>query len=543
MSTPAPDVESTRIEGGIDTPVDTPAANTGEFNIDLDETMQDATETGEAAAPTNEDSVNDESFFDDNDNGREELELYSTDSDPDNESDVEEIEIRRPVKKIARHALPDELPGSSGGLAHRKYKQRMDKLMNSRVADSNDEDDEFIPAGTYAAYRFNGPDKDLASKKSWNRQDALLGLDVEFWLCHPDHTAGDPAKFDCPSADSSHPEYDLYLRIKRLINEYYDGIGENENDDDIADIDNPVAGHGKGTLSTGGKGKEPARPKREKTKGESNLVRKTKNRVRDAVKAYTHGGYGNSRGNKKWYTDYLPDQAELMFPRFVDPYGATNGTISGHLNIMHRSWMLEIGGRPATGVSSNQAKIDDNMSAVAANAAATSISTSKELADLKNTVNNLGTQMVKKIKEMDKDQQRTIKKVNEIDEHTGNMHDELGNQAVKIIAFEGTKKAVEKYNKTIANLDEVVKKLVAAEVKKHLAVASQPSTTIRKPKPTPVMEDPTDKRTPPGPRNPASRSTTAPVTAKTPKKRTTGSNKAATNAGEDEIDLNGNFFD
>ncbi|KAJ4211612.1 hypothetical protein NW757_014806 [Fusarium falciforme] len=496
--------------------------------------MQDNVDQSSATGVTERNTTEFTNIFGNrgDDPDRENLDITTSDSESDHESDLEEIEAPRPVKKGSRHALPNAPQGSVGGTSHRRYQQRIDKLMNSRATDSNDEEDEFSQTGSYADFRIDGPAKGSGTKKVWTKQDAFQCLNVEFWLSHPKHQAGEEPSFDCPKADSSHPHYEWYLRLENLIHEYYDN-GDPDDED------------------------EPAGTKRERTKGESNLVRKTKNRVRDAVKAYLTGGYGYSRGSKKWYTEFLPDRADLMLVRFVDPYGAANGTISGHLQTMSRSWMAEIGGRPDTGTNGNQTRVDDNMSAVAANAAAKSITTSKEVDELKANVTNLRDQLVKKVRQMDGEQKQVVKKVNKLSGESAYCQEEINSQAVRITVCEGMKTAIDDFNKTISGLDVEIQKIVAAEVKKQLA-AKQQAMPIRKPKPTPVLEDPTDKRTTPAPRHPAARGNTGArggvaksfpfgqSPAKTGKKRTVGAAKPANKTGgpkDGEIDWDQAFFD
>ncbi|KAL6353668.1 hypothetical protein LRP88_12981 [Fusarium phalaenopsidis] len=281
----------------------------GETSTAQDDTMQDNVE-GSTAAATDNNTVDFSDLFANinDDPNQEELDITTSESESDHESDLEEIEPPRPAKKGGRRLLPDA-PHAVCASA------------------SNDEEDEFVQNGTYADYRYDGPTKGSATKKIWIRQDALQCLNVEFWLTRPGHQAGQEPDFDCPKAERNHVEYELFLRLEHLIHEYYNGTEDGELGDGMADGDTPMTNPVE-------KGKEAAGSKREKIKGESNLVRKTKNRVRDAAKAYINGGYGYSRGNKKWYTEFLPDRAELMLSRFVDPYGAANGTIAGHLQTM-----------------------------------------------------------------------------------------------------------------------------------------------------------------------------------------------------------------
>ncbi|EEU35023.1 uncharacterized protein NECHADRAFT_78556 [Fusarium vanettenii 77-13-4] len=535
MATPAIDDDSTRTEERIGTPT----ADIGGVRPEQDETMQSNVEGDNGDVTDDNTPAFDDLFDNDNANpGRKDMDISSSDDDSDHESDLEEIEPVRPRKFGGRYLLPSSAPGSSGGAAHRRYQEHIDKLMNSRITGSNDEDDSF--SGTYADYRFDGPVRGSATKKVWTRTDALQCLHVEFWLCSLEHTAGEQPDFDCSRPDGDYPEWDLFLRVERLINEYYDGIESGELDEEMADDDTLVAGNGKIATPVTGKGKETAGTKRDKTKGESNVVRKTKNRVRDAAKAYMNGGYGESRGNKKWWTDYLPDQAELMLPRFVDPYGATNGTIAGHLATMQRGWMIQIGGRPATGVSGKQARVDDNMSAVAANAAATSIATSKEVDEIKANVNKLRDQLVNKVRQMDGEQKQIVKKVSKLRRESDYYHDEIGNQAIRITACEATKDAVDEYNKNLKEFNAQMEKIVVAEV-------------------TPVLVDPTtEKRANPAVRNPAARSSTAArggiskanaflqQVAKPAKKRAPGPAKSTGKTGAsngDEIGWDQNFFD
>ncbi|EEU33475.1 uncharacterized protein NECHADRAFT_89442 [Fusarium vanettenii 77-13-4] len=93
-----------------------------------------------------------------------------------------------------------------------------------------------------------------------------------------------------------------------------------------------------------------------------------------------------------------------------------------------------IGGRPATGVSGKQARVDDNISVVAANAAATSIAISKEVDEIKANVNKL--------------------------------RDQLVNKAIRITACEATKDAVDEYNKNLKEFNAQMEKIVVAEVAK-----------------------------------------------------------------------------
>ncbi|KAJ4315794.1 hypothetical protein N0V84_008198 [Fusarium piperis] len=85
-----------------------------------------------------------------------------------------------------------------GGASHRRYQEHIDELMNSRITGCNEEDDEVVQHGTYANYRYDGPAKRSATKKTWTRQDALQCLNVEFWPYHPDRKAGEVPEFDCP---------------------------------------------------------------------------------------------------------------------------------------------------------------------------------------------------------------------------------------------------------------------------------------------------------------------------------------------------------
>ncbi|EEU33507.1 uncharacterized protein NECHADRAFT_89418 [Fusarium vanettenii 77-13-4] len=200
----------------------------------------------------------DDLFDNDNANpGRKDIDISSSDDDSDHKLDLEEIKLVRPRKFGGRYLLLSSALGNSGGAAHRRHQEHIDKLINSRITGSNDKDDSF--SGTYANYRFDGP---------------------------PD--------FDYSRPDSDYPEWDLFLYIERLINEYYDGIESGELDEEIANNDTLIANNGKIMTPVTGKGKETAGTKRDKTKGKSNVVRKTKNRVRDAAKAYMNGGYGES---------------------------------------------------------------------------------------------------------------------------------------------------------------------------------------------------------------------------------------------------------
>ncbi|EEU33601.1 uncharacterized protein NECHADRAFT_89335 [Fusarium vanettenii 77-13-4] len=401
----------------------------------------------------------------DNDNAnpsRKDMDISSSDDDSDHKSDLEEIKPVRPRKFGGRHLLPSSAPGSSGGAAHRRHQEHIDKLMNSRITGSNDKDDSF--SGTYANYRFDGP------------------------LCSPEHTAGEQPDFDCSRPDSDHPEWDLFLRVERLINKYYDGIESGELDEEIADNDTLVAGNGKITTPVTGKGKETTGTKRDKTKGESNVI----------------------------------------------------------------------GGRPATGVSGKQARVDDNISAVAANAAATSIATSKEVNEIKANINKLRDQLVNKVRQIDGEQKQIVKKVSKLRRESDYYHNEIGNQAIRITACEATKDAVDEYNKNLKEFNAQIEKIVVAEVKKQLAVW-QPAPAVRKPKATPVLVDPTTKkRANPAIRNPAARSSTAArggiskanaflqQVAKPAKKRAPGPAKSTgkTSASNgDEISWGQNFFD
>ncbi|KAI8652161.1 hypothetical protein NCS56_01433500 [Fusarium sp. Ph1] len=523
MATPVPDPDVTRETGETETPVTTTAeASTAQDSVDLG---------GTTAVTNNRVDFSDLFGRTSADANQEEPDTATSESDSDYESDLEEIEPPRPVKKGGRHVLPSAPPRSVGGASHRRYRNEIDKLMNSRASVSDDEEDEFIPDGSYADYRYDGPTKGSTTKKTWVRQDAIQFLNVEFWLTRPEHKAGEEPDFDCPRAEANHTDYEIYLRLERMIHEYYTSNEDGDPDEGAADADTPM------THPTE-KGKEPAGSKRDKTKGESNVIRKTKNRVRDAVKAYLHGGYGYSRGSKKWYTEFLPDRAELMLPRYVDPYGATNATIAGHLQTMKRSWMAEIGGRPDTGTSDKQVGINDNMSAIAANAAATSIATANEVNDIKANMVKLRDQMVAKVRQMDGTQKELVDKVDTLEEETGRYNEELNSQAVRISLCEGMKKSINEFNETLKGLDTAVAKMVAAEVKKQLA-AKQLAAPIRKPKPTPVMEDPTDKRATPAAPNPAARNTTGArggiakassfgqSPAKPAKKRTSGTAKSS----------------
>ncbi|KAL6353669.1 hypothetical protein LRP88_12982 [Fusarium phalaenopsidis] len=115
--------------------------------------------------------------------------------------------------------------------------------------------------------------------------------------------------------------------------------------------------------------------------------------------------------------------------------------------------------------------------------------------------------MVVKVRQMDGEQKKLVKKVNKLSGESNHYHEEINSQAIRIAECEGMKKSIDDFNETISGIDVEIQKIVVAEVKKQLA-ARQPATTIRKPKPTPVLEDPTDKRANPAPRDPAARSST-----------------------------------
>ncbi|KAH7273453.1 hypothetical protein B0J15DRAFT_541413 [Fusarium solani] len=94
-------------------------------------------------------------------------------------------------------------------------------------------------------------------------------------------------------------DYDLYVRVLRLINKHYDELD---------------------------------------SEGESNMVGEIKHRVEFAWNACVYLGYRNS------WAEYLPDRAELMLTRFVVPYDAIERSIAAMLGDMGRIRMLYIDG-------------------------------------------------------------------------------------------------------------------------------------------------------------------------------------------------------
>ncbi|EEU40694.1 uncharacterized protein NECHADRAFT_76101 [Fusarium vanettenii 77-13-4] len=182
----------------------------------------------------------DDLFNNDNANpGRKDMDISSSDDDSDYELDLEEIKLVRPRKFGGRYLLPSSAPDSTG---------RLEDPLRRR----------------------SGPERTPSSASTSNSSCAARSTPQE---SSPTLTAPGPM-----------------ATIRK----------SGELDEEMADDDTLVASNGKIATPVTGKGKETAGTKRDKTKGESNVVRKTKNRVRDAAKAYMNGGYGESRGNKKW---------------------------------------------------------------------------------------------------------------------------------------------------------------------------------------------------------------------------------------------------
>ncbi|KAJ4236970.1 hypothetical protein NW759_000094 [Fusarium solani] len=145
----------------------------------------------------------------------------------------------------------------------------------------------------------NGDDND-SSTNYWTREDAIRGLAVEFWTHHPNREPGEsPHNCENISIGPDHPQYDLYVRVLRLINKHYDELD---------------------------------------SEGESNMAGEIKHRVEFAWNACVHLGYRNS------WAEHLPDRAELMLTRFVVPYNAIDRSIAAMLGDMDRIRMLYIDG-------------------------------------------------------------------------------------------------------------------------------------------------------------------------------------------------------
>ncbi|KAJ3471559.1 hypothetical protein MRS44_001658 [Fusarium solani] len=128
----------------------------------------------------------------------------------------------------------------------------------------------------------NGDDND-SSTNYWTREDP----------------GESPHNCENISIGPDHPQYDLYVRVLRLINKHYDELD---------------------------------------SEGESNMVGEIKHRVEFAWNACVYLGYRNS------WAEYLPDRAELMLTRFVVPYDAIERSIAAMLGDMGRIRMLYIDG-------------------------------------------------------------------------------------------------------------------------------------------------------------------------------------------------------
>jgi len=156
-------------------------------------------------------------------------------------------------------------------------------------------------AGDEESNNTESNDDDDGASELWTCNDAIERLRVEFWEHHPSCEPEEaPHSGDNVSTGYDHPQFHLYARIHGLINEYYDEVDRN---------------------------------------GESNMIGRTKDQVKKALEAFHASGYGV---NGKYWAKLLPDQAEVMLPRFIDPCGDMDGVIAGSLAAMGCGWMLSI---------------------------------------------------------------------------------------------------------------------------------------------------------------------------------------------------------
>ncbi|RTE82086.1 hypothetical protein BHE90_003406 [Fusarium euwallaceae] len=199
-------------------------------------------------------------------------------------------------------------------------------------------------------------DNDDGFAKPWSREDAIDRLDLEFWMHHP----------NCEPEENSHssngihvgpdhPQFHLYARIHGLVNKYYDELDR---------------------------------------EGESNMVGETKDQVQHARNAFHTNGYGI---NGKYWSKLLPDQAEMMLPRFIDPHGDMDGAIAGSLATMGRGWMLSINGKEV----GNDSVTARNNSNDAASVASQVPSILQRIEGLEGHLVLVRDQAVAKVKELD----------------------------------------------------------------------------------------------------------------------------------------------